>query len=60
MLHFNLLAASAGLGCLKLEYDANKNPAIFQQLCELKLEEVIDQASYHYDLLCPCHVDPLH
>ncbi len=38
------MAMSAGLGNLKLEYDANKNPAIFQQLCELKLEEVIHQA----------------
>ena len=35
----------AGLGSLQLEYDANKSPAIFQQLCELKLNEVITQAS---------------
>ena len=36
---------SAGLGCRKLEYDANKNPEIFQQLCELQLQDVIKQAS---------------
>ena len=36
---------AAGLGSLQLEYDANKNPAIFQQLCELQLDKVITQAS---------------
>lgn len=35
----------AGLGSLQLEYDANKNPAIFQQLCELQLDLVIEKAS---------------
>ncbi|KAA6424617.1 MAG: hypothetical protein FRX49_05826 [Trebouxia sp. A1-2] len=30
-------AFHAGLGSLKLEYDANKNPSIFQQLCALQL-----------------------
>ena len=35
----------AGLGSLQLEYDANKNPAIFQHLRELQLDKVITQAS---------------
>lgn len=39
------MLAVVGLGSLKLEYDANKNPAIFQQLCELQLDKVIQQAS---------------
>lgn len=41
----NLLHCAAGLGSQKLEYDANKNPAIFQQLCALQLNRVIQQAS---------------
>lgn len=36
-------AFHAGLGSLKLEYDANKNPSIFQQLCALQLNTVIQQ-----------------
>ena len=39
------MSTVVGLGSLKLEYDANKNPAIFQQLCELQLDKVIQQAS---------------
>ena len=38
----------AGLGSLELEYDANKNPAIFQQLCELQPDAVILQASINF------------
>ena len=36
-------AAIAGLGSMELEYDANKNPEIFQQLCQLDLKQVIIQ-----------------
>lgn len=38
-----LTAAHAGLGSMELEYDANKNPEIFQQLCRLDLKQVIHQ-----------------
>ena len=41
----------AGLGELNLEYDANKNPAIFDQLCDLQIEDVISKAS----LLSACY-----
>lgn len=34
----------AGLGEMKLEYDANINPAIFDQLCMLPAEQLIDKA----------------
>ena len=36
-------AANAGLGSMELEYDANKNPEIFQQLRQLDLKQVIVQ-----------------
>lgn len=39
------VAANSGLGSLKLEYDANKNPQIFQQLCQLDLKQVINQVT---------------
>ena len=35
----------AGLGEMKLEYDVQKNPAIFDQLCKLKADDIIDKAS---------------
>lgn len=38
-----LTAAYTGLGSMELEYDANKNPDIFQQLCRLDLKQVIHQ-----------------
>ncbi len=47
-----LLHFTAGLGSLKLEYDANKNPSIFQQLCALQLNTVIQQASNLTQLIC--------
>ena len=47
-----LLHSAAGLGSLKLEYDANKNPSIFQQLCALQLNTVIQQASNLTQLMC--------
>lgn len=38
-------AADIGLGSLNLEYDANKNPEIFQQLCQLDLKQVINKVT---------------
>lgn len=47
LLHLHMSLAStavhAGLGSMELEYDANKNPDIFEQLCCLDLKQVIHQ-----------------
>lgn len=43
-------AAHAGLGEMKLEYDANENPEIFQQLCQLDLQQVIEQVTMRHQL----------
>lgn len=47
-----LTAAHAGLGSMELEYDANKNPDIFQQLCRLDFKQVIHQVPAEPHLKC--------
>lgn len=51
-------AAYTGLGSLKLEYDANMNPRIFEQLCQLDLKQVINQVSYYMMSGATCTLAP--